>query len=205
MLYMFQIFFFSRHVHFVWAICKWHLCFQIFFIMSLCMTALLICCICLDQSSCCAFTLQLRKRTEKNQSVHIQKMQCLFHNRSVLCSLSAGNLTFSISPFKHHIFLWLEHCSVWILYSQVMRTDTWMNVAITPWYYIIYTSVYHYHIIYHYQYISIIHVFVMPQVKEFLPWFATILDLIELDHLTVSGDVTFSRDVSLKVWIEVTR
>lgn len=29
--------------------------------------------------------------------------------------------------------------------------------------------------------------------------FATIPDLIELDHLTVSGDVTFGRGVSLRV------
>jgi len=36
------------------------------------------------------------------------------------------------------------------------------------------------------------------KVKEFLSRFATIPDLIELDHLTVSGDVTFGRDVSLK-------
>ncbi|XP_019881433.1 UTP--glucose-1-phosphate uridylyltransferase isoform X2 [Aethina tumida] len=36
------------------------------------------------------------------------------------------------------------------------------------------------------------------KVKEFLGRFATIPDLIELDHLTVSGDVTFGRDVSLK-------
>lgn len=37
------------------------------------------------------------------------------------------------------------------------------------------------------------------KVKEFLNRFATIPDLIELDHLTVSGDVTFGRKVSLKV------
>ena len=37
------------------------------------------------------------------------------------------------------------------------------------------------------------------QVKEFLSRFANIPDLIELDHLTVSGDVTFGRSVSLKV------
>lgn len=43
----------------------------------------------------------------------------------------------------------------------------------------------------------------MLQVKEFLSRFATIPDLIELDHLTVSGDVTFGRDVSLKVCLEV--
>ncbi|XP_041983123.1 UTP--glucose-1-phosphate uridylyltransferase isoform X2 [Aricia agestis] len=36
------------------------------------------------------------------------------------------------------------------------------------------------------------------KVKEFLKRFATIPDLIELDHLTVSGDVTFGRGVSLK-------
>jgi UDP-N-acetylglucosamine pyrophosphorylase len=45
----------------------------------------------------------------------------------------------------------------------------------------------------------------MPQVKEFLSRFATIPDLIELDHLTVSGDVTFGRDVSLKVCLEIQR
>jgi len=36
------------------------------------------------------------------------------------------------------------------------------------------------------------------RVKEFLKRFATIPDLLELDHLTVSGDVTFGRNVSLK-------
>ncbi|KAJ6635394.1 UTP--glucose-1-phosphate uridylyltransferase [Pseudolycoriella hygida] len=36
------------------------------------------------------------------------------------------------------------------------------------------------------------------KVKEFLGRFATIPDLIELDHLTVSGDVTFGRGVSLR-------
>ncbi|EFA06874.2 UTP--glucose-1-phosphate uridylyltransferase isoform X2 [Tribolium castaneum] len=36
------------------------------------------------------------------------------------------------------------------------------------------------------------------KVKDFLGRFATIPDLIELDHLTVSGDVTFGRGVSLK-------
>nr|QBH73778.1 UTP-glucose-1-phosphate uridylyltransferase 2 [Orthoderella ornata] len=36
------------------------------------------------------------------------------------------------------------------------------------------------------------------KVKEFLARFANIPDLIELDHLTVSGDVTFGRGVSLK-------
>lgn len=37
------------------------------------------------------------------------------------------------------------------------------------------------------------------KVKDFLSRFANIPDLIELDHLTVSGDVTFGRGVSLKV------
>lgn len=37
------------------------------------------------------------------------------------------------------------------------------------------------------------------QVKEFINRFAAIPDLLELDHLTVSGDVTFGRGVSLKV------
>jgi len=36
------------------------------------------------------------------------------------------------------------------------------------------------------------------QVKEFLKRFESIPDLLELDHLTVSGDVTFGRGVSLK-------
>lgn len=36
------------------------------------------------------------------------------------------------------------------------------------------------------------------QVEEFLRRFANIPDLLELDHLTVSGDVTFGRDVSLR-------
>lgn len=36
------------------------------------------------------------------------------------------------------------------------------------------------------------------KVKEFLSRFADIPDLLELDHLTVSGDVTFGRGVSLK-------
>jgi UDP-N-acetylglucosamine pyrophosphorylase len=36
-------------------------------------------------------------------------------------------------------------------------------------------------------------------VKDFLSRFANIPDLLELDHLTVSGDVTFGRSVSLKV------
>ena len=37
------------------------------------------------------------------------------------------------------------------------------------------------------------------QVRDFLKRFETIPDLLELDHLTVSGDVTFGRKVSLKV------
>jgi UTP--glucose-1-phosphate uridylyltransferase len=36
------------------------------------------------------------------------------------------------------------------------------------------------------------------KVKEFLGRFANIPDIIELDHLTVSGDVTFGRGVSLR-------
>jgi UTP--glucose-1-phosphate uridylyltransferase len=36
------------------------------------------------------------------------------------------------------------------------------------------------------------------KVKEFLNRFASIPDLLELDHLTVSGDVTFGKHVSLK-------
>jgi UDP-N-acetylglucosamine pyrophosphorylase len=40
-------------------------------------------------------------------------------------------------------------------------------------------------------------------VKEFLSRFANIPDLIELDHLTVSGDVTFGRGVSLKVCLKI--
>lgn len=35
-------------------------------------------------------------------------------------------------------------------------------------------------------------------VKEFLSRFANIPDILELDHLTVSGDVTFGKDVSLR-------
>ncbi|GFT43734.1 UTP--glucose-1-phosphate uridylyltransferase [Nephila pilipes] len=36
------------------------------------------------------------------------------------------------------------------------------------------------------------------KVQEFLRRFASIPDMLELDHLTVSGDVTFGRNVSLK-------
>lgn len=38
-----------------------------------------------------------------------------------------------------------------------------------------------------------------PQVQEFLSRFDSIPDMLELDHLTVSGDVTFGKNVSLKV------
>lgn len=41
------------------------------------------------------------------------------------------------------------------------------------------------------------------KVKDFLSRFATIPDILELDHLTVSGDVTFGRNVSLKVRINM--
>ena len=34
---------------------------------------------------------------------------------------------------------------------------------------------------------------------DFLSRFASIPDILELDHLTVSGDVTFGRNVTLKV------
>ncbi|GFT61126.1 UTP--glucose-1-phosphate uridylyltransferase [Nephila pilipes] len=36
------------------------------------------------------------------------------------------------------------------------------------------------------------------KVRDFLSRFDTIPDMLELDHLTVSGDVTFGRCVSLK-------
>lgn len=39
------------------------------------------------------------------------------------------------------------------------------------------------------------------QVAEFLKRFQGIPDLLELDHLTVSGDVWFGKDVSLKVFV----
>ena len=35
--------------------------------------------------------------------------------------------------------------------------------------------------------------------KDFLNRFEAIPDVLELDHLTVSGDVTFGKGVSLKV------
>lgn len=38
--------------------------------------------------------------------------------------------------------------------------------------------------------------------KDFLHRFASIPDMLELDHLTVSGDVTFGKNVTLKVHIE---
>lgn len=37
------------------------------------------------------------------------------------------------------------------------------------------------------------------QVQEYLMRFESIPDMLELDHLTVSGDVTFGKNVSLKV------
>ena len=37
------------------------------------------------------------------------------------------------------------------------------------------------------------------QVQQFLARFENIPDMLELDHLTVSGDVTFGKNVSLKV------
>lgn len=43
------------------------------------------------------------------------------------------------------------------------------------------------------------------KVKEFLSRFSDIPDLLELDHLTVSGDVTFGKGVSVKVWSNVKR
>lgn len=43
------------------------------------------------------------------------------------------------------------------------------------------------------------------KVKDFLSRFATIPDILELDHLTVSGDVTFGRNVSLKVSFIIVR
>ena len=41
--------------------------------------------------------------------------------------------------------------------------------------------------------------FVFLQVKEFLSRFDNIPDILELDHLTVAGDVRFGRNVTLKV------
>ena len=39
----------------------------------------------------------------------------------------------------------------------------------------------------------------LEQVKDYLHRFANIPDVLELDHLTVSGDVTFGKNVTLKV------
>ena len=39
----------------------------------------------------------------------------------------------------------------------------------------------------------------LPQVSDFLARFENIPDMLEMDHLTVSGDVTFGKDVILKV------
>ena len=41
--------------------------------------------------------------------------------------------------------------------------------------------------------------FLFHQVKEYLSRFSSIPDMLELDHLTVSGDVTFGKGVTLKV------
>lgn len=41
--------------------------------------------------------------------------------------------------------------------------------------------------------------FMYVQVREMLDRFDNIPDMLELDHLTVSGDVTFGKNVSLKV------
>ena len=40
---------------------------------------------------------------------------------------------------------------------------------------------------------------VCRQVAEFVKRFASVPDIIELDHLTVSGDVTFGRGIALRV------
>ena len=40
---------------------------------------------------------------------------------------------------------------------------------------------------------------VCVQVQEYLTRFESIPDMLELDHLTVSGDVTLGKNVSLKV------
>lgn len=42
------------------------------------------------------------------------------------------------------------------------------------------------------------------QVHDFLRRFENIPDMLELDHLTVSGDVTFGKNVSLKVHTLIT-
>lgn len=43
---------------------------------------------------------------------------------------------------------------------------------------------------------------VSAQVQEYLTRFESIPDMLELDHLTVSGDVTFGKNVSLKVNVD---
>lgn len=43
---------------------------------------------------------------------------------------------------------------------------------------------------------------VSVQVQEYLTRFESIPDMLELDHLTVSGDVTFGKNVSLKVNVD---
>lgn len=40
---------------------------------------------------------------------------------------------------------------------------------------------------------------IILQVKDYLKRFASIPDIMELHHLTVSGDVTFGKGVTLKV------
>ena len=47
--------------------------------------------------------------------------------------------------------------------------------------------------------LQIYFLFLLSQVKDFLHRFANIPNVLELDHLTVSGDVTFGKNVSLKV------
>lgn len=41
--------------------------------------------------------------------------------------------------------------------------------------------------------------FLLLKVQDYLKRFESIPDMLELDHLTVSGDVTFGKNVSLKV------
>jgi hypothetical protein len=48
-------------------------------------------------------------------------------------------------------------------------------------------------------YLSISYLFFPPKVKDFLSRFQSIPDCLELDSLTVSGDVTFGKGVSLRV------
>ena len=50
-----------------------------------------------------------------------------------------------------------------------------------------------------FRFLLIFFILQIGKVREFLKRFATIPDLLELDHLTVSGDVTFGRNVALKV------